>query len=286
MRKSHFEGRYYKQRGADGTVAFIVARHTDESGTASASLQLIADEGTWNVRYPASAMQMDGSHIQLGNSLFSESGICLDVRTDDLCATGALSFDCVVPPRGDIMGPFRFAPGMECRHTVASLMHRVDGTLSINAKRRVFQKGTGYIEGDRGTSFPRCYVWTHVDWDGNSLMLSVADVPFHGLSFVGCVGFLYLNGREIRIATYRGARIDDVSNDAVRIRQHDLTLTITAEAQCARGLLAPVTGKMARIIRESASCPVHCHCAIGQKTLLDFKCAHASFEGNWTFKAP
>ncbi len=286
MKRSYFEGWYYKQRGADGTVALIVARHRGPDGAASASLQLISDDGAWSVPFSASEMQMDGPRVRLGNSAFSERGLSLDVRADGLFAQGALSFGPVAPPRGDIMGPFRFAPGMECRHAVASLLHAVNGEIDINGKRYAFRAGTGYVEGDRGVSFPRRYVWTHADWDGNSLMLSVADVPFHGLSFVGCVGFLYRNGRETRITTYRGARVVEVNNDSVLIRQGKLTLAVEAGPRRPLALLAPRMGGMTRTIHESASCPVRYRCTIGEETLFDYVCESASFEGNWAIKVP
>lgn len=281
MKNSHFEGWYYKQRGADGTVALIVARHWDRSGAASASLQIISDDGTRSAFFPASEIRMDGASVRLGNSAFSTRGISLDVRADGLRAEGALSFGSPIPPKGDVMGPFRFAPGMECRHAVASLWHKVDGAIWFNARRYAFEGGAGYIEGDRGASFPRRYVWTHADWDGNSLMLSVADVPFHGLSFTGCVGFVYLDGRETRIATYKGARILEAKNDSVLVRQGRLTLAVEAAERRTVSLLAPTKAGMTRAIHESASCPVRYRCTVGEETLFDFVCAHASYEGNW-----
>ncbi len=281
MWHARFEGWYYKQHGADGTVALIAARHADPSGAASASLQIISDAGAWRSFFPASAIQMDGPRIRLAGNSFSERGISLDVRADGLRAGGFLSFGPTVPPRGDIMGPFRFAPGMECRHAVASMRHNVDGVIEVNGKRYTFQNGAGYIEGDRGVSFPRRYVWTHADWAENSLMLSVADVPFHGFSFVGCVGFVYRDGRETRIATYRGARVLEAGNDFLLVRQGKLTLLAEADAQKSRGLLAPWMGGMTRTIHESASCPVRYRLTAGQETLFDFVCEQASFEGNW-----
>jgi hypothetical protein len=281
MWHARFEGWYYKQRGADGAVALIVARHADPSGAASASLQIISDAGAWRAFFPASEMRMDGPRVRLAGSSFSENGISLDVRANGLRAGGVLSFGPTVPPRGDIMGPFRFAPGMECRHAVASMRHTVDGAIEINGKRYAFQSGAGYIEGDRGTSFPRRYVWTHADWEKNSLMLSVADVPFHGHSFVGCVGFVYRDDRETRIASYRGARVLEAGNDFLVVRQGKLTLAVKADAQKPRGLLAPQMGGMTRTIHESAACPVHYRLTAGQETLFNFVCDQASFEGNW-----
>ena len=54
----------------------------------------------------------------------------------------------------DIMVPFRWVPGMECRHSVFSMKHSVNGEIRINGKSYLFHHGTGYWEGDRGRSFP------------------------------------------------------------------------------------------------------------------------------------
>lgn len=54
---------------------------------------------------------------------------------------------------GDIMGPFRWIPFMQCRHEIISMRHNVAGTLKINREQLHFGKGIGYIEKDRGASF-------------------------------------------------------------------------------------------------------------------------------------
>ena len=48
-----------------------------------------------------------------------------------------------------------FIPFMECRHSVWSMRHLVNGELSVNGKRYSFQNALGYWEGDRGSSFPK-----------------------------------------------------------------------------------------------------------------------------------
>jgi len=50
----------------------------------------------------------------------------------------------------------------------------VDGEININGTPFVFQNAIGYIEGDRGYSFHREYVWTQRSFPKGSLMLSIA----------------------------------------------------------------------------------------------------------------
>lgn len=58
-----------------------------------------------------------------------------------------------------VMGPFRFAPFMECYHGVLSLDHSVDGTLEVDGERISYEGGRGYTEKDWGRSFPSAWVW-------------------------------------------------------------------------------------------------------------------------------
>ena len=62
------------------------------------------------------------------------------------------------------MGPFRFLPGMECSHGVISMGHALEGTLTLNGAVLDFAGGTGYVETDRGRSFPSAYLWTQCAW--------------------------------------------------------------------------------------------------------------------------
>lgn len=106
------------------------------------------------------------------------------MNTPNLSVQGRVSFRSLTQLASDIMGPFRYVPFMECRHSVRSMSHQVDGYIVINGKRYVFKNALGYIEGDCGRSFPREYVWTQCHFEDAgpcSLMLSVADIPFAGL---------------------------------------------------------------------------------------------------------
>ena len=68
-----------------------------------------------------------------------------------------------------------FLPGMECSHGVISMTHALEGALSINGRTLDFTGGTGYIETDRGRSFPHAYLWAQCAWGSHSgFMLSAA----------------------------------------------------------------------------------------------------------------
>ena len=104
------------------------------------------------------------------------------------------------------MGPFRYVPFMQCRHSVFSMRHPVDGILSINGTPYEFQNAIGYMEGDRGYSFPTKYAWTQCSFPDGALMLSIAEIPFGGFHFTGIIGIVHLRRKEYRLATYLGAK--------------------------------------------------------------------------------
>jgi hypothetical protein len=280
----YFEGWYFKQQNENETVAIIPAFHADDGNKASASLQVITSEQAYNIKFNANSFLADPDKliIRMGTSVFSKFGCKLNVRSSDCNVHGALRFGPFTSPSYDIMGPFCILPFMECRHSVFSLFHRVDGMLTINGKQFVFEDGSGYIEGDRGTSFPSRYVWTHCMWEGNSIMLSVAQIPFGAFSFIGCIGFILLNGKEYRIATYLRAKLLYISDDTILLRQGKLALRIKLLEANNHLLQAPYKGSMIRRINESLSCAVQYTCSLDGKLLLDYVSNQASFENNWS----
>lgn len=275
--RDYFCGWYIKCQNDSQTVAFIVAYHVTNN-VKSCSLQVITDGGAWNVEYPFEDFHMDDSGVTIGPNWFKKSGCYLDIRENGLSLQGELTFDEFAPIAYDIMGPFKYVPFMECRHSVFSMRHRVDGALSINGEAFPFENSVCYIEGDRGYSFPKDYLWTQCCFEGGSLMLSVAHIPFCGLHFTGVIGVIHHEGREYRLATYRGARAVKIENGEAVIRQGDKTLTVRLIEKKAHPLAAPTAGGMNRTIRESAACKVYYHYQEKGKTVFEFTSDRAAFE--------
>lgn len=256
MRK-YFSGRYYKCQSDTQTLALISAVHNGKS-----SVQIICDEG---------AFFFDGDP---NKSSFSDKGIrlCLDG------AAGELRFGSQTPLKYDIMGPFKYVPFMQCRHGVYSMRHRVDGELTVNGASYKFDNAEGYTEGDSGYSFPKEYAWTQSFFDGGSLMLSVADIPFAGLRFTGIIGAVLLHGREYRLATYLGARLIKAADGEIELRQSRYSFSAKLIERRAHPLSAPVGGDMVRTIHESVCCRAAYCFKKDSKTLLEFETDRASFE--------
>ena len=277
--KDRFEGYYFKAQGEDKTLAVIAARH-GSAGSESCSVQIISDSGVWSAEYPAGAYKSPrrGFGVMLGENHFSRKGMNLDIVRQDLQVKGRVKFGDFAPIKYDIMGPFSVVPFMECRHTVVSMRHRLDGQVSINGEVYSFNNAVGYIEGDRGTSFPSEYAWTQCCFEEGSLMLSAAHIPFGPVSFTGVIGVIMLGGREYRIATYLGAKAVKICGGEVVVRQGGSELTVRLIEKHARPLAAPVQGSMVRTIHESASCRAYYRFVRHGVTLLEFESDRATFE--------
>ena len=261
-----FEGLYFKQQADDGALAVIAALHDK-----GASVQIVTPHGALYEAFSDGCRAAGGYRI--GGSLFSPSGLAVDIPG----CRGTVLFREITAPRYDIMGPFAALPFMECRHKVVSLRHEVEGSLTVNGREYGFSGGFGYIEGDSGRSFPRRYLWTQCLFEEGSLMLSVADIPVGRALFTGVIGFVYMGGREIRLASYLGAKVHKAEKSVV-VRQGDLTFTAEIISKPEQRLYAPSNGKMVRTIHEAPVCAARYRLFQGGKVLLNVSTDRASFE--------
>ena len=284
----YFEGWYFKHQNPQGqTLALIPAFHTDGRGRRAASLQVISKDQAWWLEYPASQLLVSRRpfRVQVGPSSFGGQGIGLHIQRDGLSLHGALYYGPFTPLRSHIMGPFRFFGGMQCSHGVVSMGHPLEGSLELNGECLDFSGGTGYIETDRGRSFPSAYLWTQCAWDGpehGSLMLAVAAVPLPVGSFTGCICSVLIRGREYRLATYRGARIEAWSPSGAVVRQGRYRLEAQLLGERRQPLRAPVEGRMERTIHESLCAQVRYRFWHGNDLLFQHTGQNASFEHSST----
>ncbi len=272
-----FYGWYLKCQSDTQALAVIPAVH-QVGRKRTCSIQIITNNDVWTINFPADAYRRVGRKITIGKNHFGESGIQMAVHTPEVSVQGKLDFGPLSPLKYDIMGPFKFVPFMECRHSVWSMRHSVSGTIHINGQAYSFQNAWGYWEGDQGRSFPKEYLWTQCCFDGGSLMLSVADIPIAGFHFTGVIGFVLWKGKEYRLATYLGAGAVQIQDRTVRIVQGNMELEARLLKAAARPLKAPTKGDMARTIHESAACRAFYRFKKEGCTLFEFETDMASFE--------
>ena len=275
--KDPFCGWYFKCQSGRQTLAVIPSIHTVK-GQCFSSIQIITDDASWSVSFPGSLFRTHGASISIGKNHFSPQGLHLDLHSPGLHAVGDLSFGPLTPLPYDIMGPFALVPFLECRHRVYSMKHTVTGEIRINDVPYVFRGGEGYLEGDRGCSFPKEYLWTQCSFPEGALMLSVAKIPLGLCRFTGVIGVILLQGRQYRLATYLGAKAVKIGRGEVIIHKRDMTLTARLMEPSAHRLRAPVGGAMVRTIHEHPSCRAFYRLQKENKILFQQEVSNASFE--------
>lgn len=272
MKTNYFEGWYLKHQRGNDTMAFIPGRSDD-----TAFIQIITNNESYNIEYPLTSYRRDES-IHIGKCEFSKDGIRVDID-DCIRVHGDISYSGQTPIGYDIMGPFKFFP-MECRHGVISMRHNLKGQINVDGKDFDFTNGIGYMEQDSGTSFPKTYTWIQCNNFNEecSIMVSIADIPFMGINFKGCICVVYYRQKEYRLATYLGVKIEHSTERKIVLKQGKYRLAIDIPENKGNKLYAPDKGTMARTIHENASCKAQFRFYIGGKILLDFESNNASFE--------
>ena len=273
-KKNYFEGWYFKQVTKDlsNTFSFIPGISLVKNDPHSFIQVLDGSTGfTDFIRYPVEDFRWDRKRlfVKVGSSLFTGSGIKLDIESERTILKGKIDFSNLIRYPGSILSPgimgwYSFVPFMECNHGVVSVNHDLTGEISINNKLISFDRGKGYIEKDWGISFPEAWIWIQSnnfnEYD-TSFMLSIAKIPWMGRFFIGLISFLYLNKKFYLFSTYNKSDFSVIVNnkDALEIilknRKSELKIKVIKNSFC--DLKAPVAGEMSRRIKESIDSEVH-----------------------------
>lgn len=98
------------------------------------------------------------------------------------------------------------------------------------------------------------------------------------IHFTGITGAVVWKGKEYRLATYLGARADQIRNGRLRIVQGNLELEAALLERSGHALKAPENGDMVRTIHESTACRVFYRFRKEDHTLFEIETQMASFE--------
>lgn len=285
--RKYFEGWYFKIVNSDETkaFAFIPGIAMDEKGESHAFVQVLDGKNKKSEYFTFSASLFRTSaerfEVFIGNNYFSDTSLMLDLPgiQGRLLFTGCVSWPKPWYSPG-IMGPYTFAPFMECNHGIVSMDHSVEGSLVIRGERIDFSGGRGYTEKDWGHSFPSAYIWmqsNHFNEQGISFKASVARVPWITKSFTGFIAGLWLNGRLYSYTTYNRSVFRDLSfRDAVvnlEILSRSTAISISAPYEEPTPLASPLKGFMGGRIEESMS-------SVIELTLTERRTGHVLFTGS------
>lgn len=279
--KKYFKGFYYKIQSASGTIAFIPSISIDRSGDKKAAIQVVAkdfaDCAYYDIKDYYEEKKDSLPYLRIGGSEFSDVGIKINIDTGIHAVSGDITFGKLLKPKYDIMGPFSLLPYMECRHSVYSLRHNASGSIAVDGNIHNFTSSLGYIEGDSGRSFPSKYLWTQCLFDNGSLMLSVAEIPLIR-TFTGIIGTILIDGKELRLATYLGAKAAYIGKGKTVVTQGKYTFMAELLDKSALALHAPQNGEMTRFIHENLSSPARYILLKDGKTILELESNSAGFE--------
>lgn len=284
-KNSYFEGWYFKQENETQTICFIPSFHIDRNGKKSAMLQVIANEQVWTIHYaPEQFYAAKGRlYCRIGKNVFSAKGISIDIQTKELRMKGQLAYGAFSTLERDIMGPFCRMPLLQCRHEIISMRHSVAGMLEVNREKIRFYQGNGYIEKDRGSSFPEEYLWTQCTKGAEgrlSLMAAAATISVGYFRFCGAIAEIWYGGTRYRIATYHGASVRERTSHRLVITQKELLFQAELLEKHPQKLLAPQSGAMQRTVYEHASCTVRYRLLKHGAVVFDEICTSAGFESD------
>ena len=281
--KGYFEGWYFKQVSADlqhvyALIPGIALGTRPEERYAFIQVINGISGDTRFIHYPLEKFEASEKALQVrvGNSLFTDSYIDLNIEDSELTLRGRIDFRNTTPYptrllSPGIMGWYSFIPKMECKHGLVSMDHELSGGFQVNGTPVDFTGGRGYTEKDWGTSFPESWIWmqsNNFSRPGTSFMLSIAKIPWMGSHFMGFLGFLKIGATTRFFATYNGAKIVDIKNLSRRDAE-GVELTISRESRSGpeevrvhaestqRGALkSPVQGRMDSFIKESVDAEI------------------------------
>lgn len=272
-RKNYFEGWYYKIVSSDlkKSIAFIpgISYFKNDSHCFIQVILFSHNESdvlfTDYIRYKIEDFSYTDNpfSVKIGNSVFTREKISIDIKTNKCAVKGEIKISDITEIKKkklspNIMGIFGYLRFMECNHGVISMSNTCNGKLKINEHDINIKNGKGYIEKDWGRSFPKEYVWIQtnnfIKNKDASLMLSVAKIPFLGVSFNGFIVNFVFNNKEYRFATYNFAKMKLVEKekDIVKFefRKKKYILKVTGLAFVEATLPAPKSGSMDHEIKE------------------------------------
>lgn len=265
-----FEGWYVKLADAQQDARFAVIpgvfRGTDDGVRTDEAFVQVLDGATGEATYHrfdpedfwASSERFD---VRVGPNRFTTEGVQLHLPG----LTGDVAFSTPFTPwpvtwrRPGIMGPYAWAPRMECYHGVVSFGHELSGQLQSPRGVHDFTHGRGYIEKDWGRAFPAGYVWMHSNHIAGhpdaSLVASVAVIPWMRSSFRGFIVGLQLPDGLRTWATYnKSSEVDlriDGSHVTWTLDGPDGRLTLAAERKRGGLLHAPIRTRMHERVEET-----------------------------------
>lgn len=271
----YFEGWYVKSTDAkqDFTLALIpgIAKFSSDECFVQYNLFYKGKTLSGKITFPIDSFDVvdEPYSILMPKFVLSEAGLRAHLTDEELDLLVDLNFGAFLPLNQDIyspsiMGPLEYIK-MPCSHDIVSMKHTVAGTVIVNGEKISIEQGIGYIEKDRGSTFPSKYVWSHAndfkENDESSLFLSVAEINFNVINLTGSIAVFHDGMEEHRFATYLGSKLEiSVDEDnlgyTVKFTNRKKMLLVTVSLDNATELIAPMDKKMDYVIKETVKATI------------------------------
>ncbi|MER2064217.1 MAG: tocopherol cyclase family protein, partial [Alkalibacterium sp.] len=271
----YFEGWYVKATDPeqDFTLALIpgIALFNDEESFVQYNLFYKGKTLSGKITFPVEDFTVvnEPYSILMPRFVLSENGVKAHLNDEKNDLLVDLTFGDFLPLEQSIylpsiMGPFEYIK-MPCSHDVVSMQHIVSGTVVINGEKISLSKGKGYIEKDRGSTFPSEYVWAQTNtFNENSnvsFFLSVAAIDLKLVDFTGNIAVFHDGTKEHRFATYLGSRAEvnidpDRQGYMVRLFDPRKSLTVKVSLLNSDELIAPMNDSMDYAIKETVKADI------------------------------
>lgn len=274
-RENYFEGWYIKctDKENDLSIALIpgVAHFSKDESFVQYNIVFKGQTFSGKITFERNEFDVigDSQNIVMPKFVFNEKGVKASLTDGSNQFILDLDFGVFLPIKQSlfapsIMGPLEYIK-MPCSHDIISMKHTVKGTVSINGETLRLNNGTGYIEKDRGNTFPSKYVWAHSNgFDEKpdaSLFLSVAQIDKGSLTAIGAIAIFHDGEKEVRFATYLGSRVRvEVNNEqsTYKVILSDPFKRLEATVSLSNGseLIAPMNAGMDYPIKETVKSDV------------------------------
>jgi hypothetical protein len=268
--KHYFEGWYYKfvNKNLDKKLVIIPGVSLNKADS-HAFIQVFYSLGdntsTFYIRFSLNDFFYDkfNEQIKIKENVFSKTECVLNIESEEISLQGTLYFEQLKDIHRNIwkpgiMGYFQYIPFLQGYHAVISMNHLLKGKVIINNDSISFEDGKGYIEKDRGISFPKEYIWiqsNHFPKNNTAFVCSIAKIPFLGLPLTGFFVVLQVDNKEYRFATYNNAKIKTLkiikNHVKFSIKRGKYEIRIHAFYESSLKLVSPIQGKMSSTIKES-----------------------------------
>ena len=262
--KNRFYGKYYKFISDNNYVLAFIISHTNEGDM----IQIIMDSGSYFID-DYNAVVVDGNIVRF------------NVCSDNINISGELVLGELSPLKSKVMGPFTYLP-MECRHSIYSMKHTINGKLIINGNEYTYTNSLGYIEGDSGKSFPNKYIWYNSVLEDSTVTMAIATVVVIGfIKFKGLLCFIKTKDKEYKICTYNFGKIKKIENNNIIIKKGKYKFILEFNNNEGHKLKAPVRGNMDRYIKEAITTSTRYKLLYKNNIILDVCDDISSLEYMW-----